>query len=394
MAISATNGGTINNSSAGTTLTFSSFSASAGQAIVVAVAILNTSVSVSSITDTAGNTYTLRSSVNNSTSVRTELWACSPTLGNSSNVIVVTLSGSSLASAAYEEYGSSFTSILSRSSWSVISASSQTYGAATGAINGSGAWITGGGAPQWIIIDMGSAMTYSGITISPNQSNAVGTNYTLDVSDNGSSWTNGVETSPTYSTAVALQTWPLSTSYTHRYFRINNTANNGYMSTNNIYLGTLQAITIGNIGSTATGTSMYAEGDVLSQDSSNVGVTAIAVASSSGDTFGSYMGTARQYLIPALTTAGVALVDNTSLAIVTLREAITISASRAWAAVSLELRTGIAATDITASNITTPASNAGQGAFHQIVKAPPSGGTAAVYVISPHITRFITDHEG
>ena len=74
MAITATTGGTINNSSAGTTLTFGSFSATAGQDVIVAVAILTTSVSVSTITDTAGNTYTLKSGVNNSASVRAEIW--------------------------------------------------------------------------------------------------------------------------------------------------------------------------------------------------------------------------------------------------------------------------------------------------------------------------------
>lgn len=126
-----------------------------------------------------------------------------------------------------------------RTGWVAVSASSETFGARGGSIDGNAgtAWITGAGAPQWIIIDMGAAKTFSGIEIVPNQSNAVGTNYTLDVSDDGVTWTNGVETSPTFSTAVAPQVWKLSTSYTHRYFRLNNTANNGFLSVQELYVG-------------------------------------------------------------------------------------------------------------------------------------------------------------
>ena len=53
MAISFTTGGTINNATAGTSLVFGAFSATATQAVVVGVSILSTGVSVSGITDTA-----------------------------------------------------------------------------------------------------------------------------------------------------------------------------------------------------------------------------------------------------------------------------------------------------------------------------------------------------
>src|ERR1017187_5040332 len=104
MAISFTTGGTINNATVGTSLVFGAFSATATQAVVVGVSILSTGVSVSGITDTAGNTYTLQAAGNNGSNVRVELWAAHGITGNGSSVITVALSGSSLASAAFEEY--------------------------------------------------------------------------------------------------------------------------------------------------------------------------------------------------------------------------------------------------------------------------------------------------
>jgi hypothetical protein len=196
-----------------------SFSATAGRDIVVGVAILNTTVSVSAITDTAGNSYSLKSSINNGTAVRVELWEAHSITANASNVIAVTLSGSSLASAAYEEYA----------------------GASLG---------------------------------------------------------------------------------------------------------------VGNIGTAATGTNANPEGDVATQDGNNWGVTAIAVASNSGDTFTANLGTKRKAVIPALTTASIALVDNTSPAVVSgLRNGIVLSASRAWTAASLEFRTGSSAINVGGSAV-------------------------------------------
>lgn len=221
MAITATTGATVNNASAGTSLTFAATSLTTGQDVVIAVAILDTTVSVNSITDTASNAYTLKSAVNNGTSVRVEIWACHSITGNASDVIVVNLSGSSLASAAFEEYA--------------------------GATSG-----------------------------------------------------------------------------------------------------------IGSIGATRTGTGTYAEGNVVSQDANNWSIAAIAVASSSGDTFTASLGTIRRSLIPALTTAAVALVDNTAAPLVTLRDLVQISTSRAWAATCIELRTGATPIRFVAPNINPP----------------------------------------
>ena len=260
MAITATLGGTINNAVAGTTLTFGAVSLSTGQDVVVAVAILDTTKSVSTITDTALNTYTLKSAVNNGSNVRVEIWEAHNITGNASDVILVTLSGATLASAAFEEYA----------------------GVASG---------------------------------------------------------------------------------------------------------------VGTVGSTATGTSFDPEGDVLTQDGNNWSVAAIGVATLSGDTFTADLGTKRQALIPALTTASVALVDNTTIALATLRNGVLLSASRAWAAVTLELRTGAAAINITPEQIKAPISSGLNMAKHQIVKAPPQDTAIPVYVLSTTITQYIQGEE-
>src|ERR1035438_1788967 len=104
MAISATTGGTINNATATSSLVFGAFSATATQDVVVGIAILNTAVSVTGIADTAGNTYTPKAGGNNGSAVRVELWEAHSITANASNVITVTLSSTSLASAAFEEY--------------------------------------------------------------------------------------------------------------------------------------------------------------------------------------------------------------------------------------------------------------------------------------------------
>jgi hypothetical protein len=59
---------------------------------------------VSTITDTALNTYTLKASVNNGSAIRSEIWYTHAAVHNASNVILVSFSGSTLAAAAYEQY--------------------------------------------------------------------------------------------------------------------------------------------------------------------------------------------------------------------------------------------------------------------------------------------------
>jgi large repetitive protein len=122
MSIAAVSGSTQNNSSSGTSLAFSSASFTLGNMIVVAVSVSSASVSVSSISDGV-NTYTLQSFALNST-VRSEIWTAPVTTGGTLT-ITVTLSGSALASACYEQYsgvtaiGNVGTGLLS-ASWNAL----------------------------------------------------------------------------------------------------------------------------------------------------------------------------------------------------------------------------------------------------------------------------------
>jgi hypothetical protein len=105
MSITPTAGATVDNHAGATTsLTFAAFNNVAGQDIVVCVAILDTTKSVSGITDTALNTYTQKAAVNNGSAIRSEIWYTHAAVHNTSNVILVSFSGSTLAAAAYEEY--------------------------------------------------------------------------------------------------------------------------------------------------------------------------------------------------------------------------------------------------------------------------------------------------
>jgi len=213
MAISATTGATASLSSAATSLAFAANTLTNGQRVVIGIAIANTSVSVSSITDGV-NTYTLITAANNSSNVRVELWSGPVTAATGSRTITINFSGSTLASAAYEEY----------------------------------AGMTG----------------------------------------------------------------------------------------------------LGNIGPSATGNTNIPDCAINTQDNGSWGVGAIAVATTSGQTFtGALLGTLRQSVIPALTTASIALVDvgpiqypNTAFTVGTQMGS---SAINQYAAAALELRTGVAA---------------------------------------------------
>ena len=98
---------------------------------------------------------------------------------------------------------------------------------------------------------------------------------------------------------------------------------------------------IGNIATPATGTNAYPDALVLTQDSNNWVVGALAVDTNSGDTFSTFEGIIRQSIIPTLTTSSTALVDNTGIPVATYSCGIRVSnATRVWAATGLELRTG------------------------------------------------------
>lgn len=221
MAIAPVTGQKVNNATAGTSLAFPAQTITAGEDIVVVVAILTTTVSVSSITDTKGNTYTQKAAVNNGSAIRIEIWASHGVAAQSNNVVTVNLSGSSLASAAYQ--------------------------------------------------------IYSGVA--------------------------------------------------------------GLGNTN-----------------TNTGSSVFPESDLSTQDANNFLVLGYAIGSSSSDTATAKDNvTIRQTEIPALTTAGAVLADNTSApGPVELISRILLSTSRSWAAAGVELRSGGGTTPIKAHRFTTP----------------------------------------
>src|SRR4051812_36750297 len=104
MALAYTTGVAANLSAAATSLTTGTFTATAGRELIVGVALQDTTKSVSSITDTAGNTYSLKSSASNSGNVRVELWRALSITGNASNAVTINFSGSTLASAGVVEH--------------------------------------------------------------------------------------------------------------------------------------------------------------------------------------------------------------------------------------------------------------------------------------------------
>jgi len=234
MAISATTGRTINNAVAGTSLVFAATTTTTGQAIVLAVAILDTTKSVSSVVASpSGSVFTLKTAQNNGSAVRLELWECQSITGNAADVITVNFSGSTLASGAWE--------------------------------------------------------AYSGSTA------------------------------------------------------------------------------LGNIGTASTGTGFEPQSSVTTQDNGSFAVAGIAIASSSGDTFTAALGTIRQSLVPALTTAGVALIDNTTSYISSLRNQALLNNSRAWVSTGLELRTGVSPNGVSTGTFKI-LTNIAKGSTHQVVK--------------------------
>lgn len=207
MAISPTTGTTASNGTAATMLSAPVIAVTAGQTVIVGVALLNTSASVSTITDTAGNTYILKSAITEGSALRVELWAATNVTANAANVILVTASASSLMAVAIEEYA-------------------------------------------------GLVSTYLGNTA------------TADAASD-------------YFPAVPL----------------------------------------------------------TMQDGNNWAVAALAFACTSGDTFTAFEGTIRRSVVPALTSVGIALVDNTNPAIGIYPCGARLSAARAWAAAGVEMRT-------------------------------------------------------
>lgn len=246
MAISATTGAAASTTSAAASLALGAFTLTAGQDVYVAVALDSTSSSVSSITDTKGNSYSQIAAVNG-TGVRTELWASRGVAAQTSNVITVHVSPNCNIAAAAEEY--------------------------------------------------------AGVT-------ALGHN------------------------------------------------------------------------ATASGSNTYPQNAVADQDGNNWVVAALGFACASGDTQTAKCGTSRQASIPAATAVGVAIYDNTMVAVGTLVNQTLLSNSRNWASAGTELRFGgavIAATDYAAT--AAPSLQAAAVRFLRDLEplfcvnwSPPSGG--------------------
>lgn len=95
MAIAYVNGSNGSHTS-GTTITLSALSATTGNCIVISTAATHGTAanrSVSSISDTAGNTYASLGTTYTSGTSRIELWAAFNITGNASNVVTVTFGG-------------------------------------------------------------------------------------------------------------------------------------------------------------------------------------------------------------------------------------------------------------------------------------------------------------
>lgn len=105
MAIAPVRGASASLAVAATSLAFASAAQTSGDTTVIAIAILTTTISVSSISD-GTNSGVFRAAINNSTNVRVELWTL-PIASSATRTITINFSGSTLASGAYEEYSGS-----------------------------------------------------------------------------------------------------------------------------------------------------------------------------------------------------------------------------------------------------------------------------------------------
>lgn len=103
MAISATAGGSGSTTVAAASLALSSFNQAASRHTVVVAVLDSTSSSVSSITDTKGNTFTLKKA-QNGTGVRVEVWACANAGAQTADIITINVSPNCNIAGAAEEY--------------------------------------------------------------------------------------------------------------------------------------------------------------------------------------------------------------------------------------------------------------------------------------------------
>jgi hypothetical protein len=363
MAISATTGAAANDSSgSATSKALPSFNTTIGQDIVVAVALGSTSSSVTSITDTKGNTYTLKKA-QNGTGVRTELWQSRNVGAQTSNIITVHFSPATTVAIAAEEYAGTANgsfSPLSRSGWSIPFVDSTFSGSFLGpnVLDGtpSTLWSSANTAfPHEIQLDMGSPQTFSLIEYQSRSDAAdFGLWLTFDVyvSTDGVTWGSPIA-SPTgtdIGAAGAFEVFDLGSSYTKRYLRfvIHTATGNNTASCGELFVGSPASAPSQNTDGVAdSGT--YLHGGVVTEESGNFAVGAMGFVCASGDTLTAVLGTSRQSSIPAATAVGVALYDNSMLVDGTPEVMTRISTSRQWAVATLELRS-LGASAITAAD--------------------------------------------
>lgn len=349
MAISATAGVTVSNSTAGTSLATGTFTSTGGQDILVAIAIAASGVTVSSVTDTLSSTYSLKASATNSGNVRVELWQAQ-FVGGGTNAVTVTVSGSSLLAVAVEQYGGTanapFTP-LNRTGW-VASSNDVYYGAAANAIDGntSTIWATNGTMPCWLILDMLTAQTFSEVTVLPRQDGYQDFpgSISIFVSDDGATWGTAVYSTTGLPNNSSLKLFSFASQH-HRYLQYEITAIASgarvYQGAAEVNVGNASVVPSQNTG-TNTGSNYFPGERITVEDNGGWNVAAIAFASSSGDTFAASTGsTIRQSVVPALTSVAVALVDVAQgAASASILAEAKLSAARQWAVAGVELRTG------------------------------------------------------
>ncbi|HLW51331.1 MAG TPA: hypothetical protein VKW06_00685 [Candidatus Angelobacter sp.] len=107
MAIAFVNTATASFGSAAASLALPATSLTTGDDIIIDVCLLDTTKSVSSITDTAGNTYTQLAAVNNGTGVRIEKWGKHNATGNAANIVTVSFSGNTACAIESTQFSGS-----------------------------------------------------------------------------------------------------------------------------------------------------------------------------------------------------------------------------------------------------------------------------------------------
>src|ERR1039458_4647412 len=157
----------------------------------------------------------------------------------------------------------------------------------------------------------------------------------------GSANTYSFKSGITNGSAVRSETWtcPITAATASRTITITFSVSTLASAAYELYIG---VSSFGNAGTPKTGTSFFVGVGILTQDYGNWVVGSLASATHSGDTFAGQDGTITQYVIPALTTASTALVDNGSgqQPVGTMDCSLQVSTSRAWASTGVELRSG------------------------------------------------------